>query len=249
MDRKTLAAYLDFANHHQNATVEDIKNLCQKVLEYGFHSAFVNPCYLPLAKSIVGDKAAVGTVVSFPLGQESLEIKIASSLWAVKNGADELDVSMNVGLFKQEMKKFKINNLDHDRDKNVRVEDCFQDTQKEMKTMVEEVKRVNQSAIIKFIIESGYLTDEEIKKASELVLESGADFVKTCSGMGPRGATIHDVELIKSVVADKIKIKVAGGITSYDQAVNFINAGASRLGTSHAVEIVTNTSVSERAGE
>jgi deoxyribose-phosphate aldolase len=110
--------------------------------------------------------------------------------------------------------------------------------------------------VVKFIIETGYLTDEEIKKATELVLLSGADFVKTCSGYGPRGATIHDVELIKEVI-DKIprpnitsglgtrrervfrpRIKVAGGIDTYQEAIDFINAGADRIGTSHAVEII-----------
>lgn len=217
MDKKTLASYLDFANHHQNATVEDIKSLCQKVLQYGFHSVFVNPYYVPLARSLVGEKAVVGTVVSFPLGQESQEVKIASALWAVKNGGDELDVSMNVGVFKQG---------GHGK------------VLEEMRVIVSQVKTIKNTVLVKFIIETGWLTDDEIKKASELVLESGADFVKTCSGFGPRGATLHDVDLIKSVVGEKIKIKVAGGIDTYQKAVDFIKAGAHRIGTSHTVEIV-----------
>ncbi len=229
-----LAKYLDFANHHQNATEKDIRTLCEKVLQYGFHSAFVNPYFVPLAKELLQGRAVAGTVVSFPLGQESQEIKIASALWAVKNGADELDVSMNVGAFKQGH---------HEK------------VLEEMKTIVSQVKgiRLNYDRsqvvvpLVKFIIETGWLTDDEIKKASELVLESGADFVKTCSGMGPRGGTVHDVELIKSVVADKIKIKVAGGITTYQQTIEFIKAGVSRLGTSHAVEIVNGPSSSSSA--
>lgn len=225
MDKKTLASYLDFANHHQNATEQDIRNLCQKVLQYGFHSAFVNPYFIPLVKELLQGRAAAGTVVSFPLGQDSQEIKVASALWAVKNGADELDVSMNVGAFKDGQ---------------------YERVLEEMKAIVTEVKntsaihdRTTHVTLVKFIIETGWLTDDEIKKASELVLESGADFVKTCSGMGPRGATLHDVELIKSVVGDKIKIKVAGGIDTYQEAIEFINAGVSRIGTSHAVGIVT----------
>ncbi len=231
-----LAQYLDFANHHQNATEQDVKRLCEKVLQYGFHSAFVNPYFVSLVKELVRGKAAVGTVVSFPLGQESQEIKVASALWAVKNGADELDVSMNIGLFKQGK---------------------YDETLDEMKTIVTEVKKAylsngrgKDTPLVKFIIETGWLTDDEIKKASELVLNSGADFVKTCSGLGPRGGTIHDVELIKSVVGDRIKIKVAGGVTTYQQTIEFINAGASRLGTSHAVAIVNGlTSSSNVNGE
>ncbi|MBI3366477.1 deoxyribose-phosphate aldolase [Candidatus Roizmanbacteria bacterium] len=228
MDPKILAKYLDFANHHQNATEGDIKKLCEKVVQYGFHSAFVNPYFVPLVKELLQGKAATGTVVSFPLGQESQEIKVASGLWAVQNGADELDVSMNVGVFK---------------------EGHYKKVLEEMKAIVSSVKTAKNTILVKFIIETGCLTDDEIKKASELVLEASADFVKTCSGMGPRGGTIHDVELIKSVVGDRIKIKVAGGVTNYQQTIDFINVGASRLGTSHAVEIVSNISSSESTGE
>lgn len=91
---------------------------------------------------------------------------------------------------------------------------------------------------MKFIIETGFLTEEEIKKASELVLKSGADFIKTCSGWGPRGTTLRDVELIKKAVGEKIKIKVAGGIDTYQEAVDFISAGVNRIGTSKAIKII-----------
>lgn len=171
----------------------------------------------PIFFGVKKKKAVTGTVVSFPLGQDSQEIKVASALWAVKQGADELDVSMNVGAFK---------------------EGRYENVLEEMKAIVSSAKSVKNTVLVKFIIETGWLTDDEIKKASELVLQSGADFVKTCSGMGPRGATLHDVELIKSVVGDRVKIKAAGGVTAYQQTIDFIKAGVSRLGTSHAVEIV-----------
>lgn len=218
MEKKQLASYLDLANHHQEANEEEIKKLCRQVLEYGFHSAFVNPFFVPLARNIIGNKATVGTVISFPLGQESQETKVVSSVWAVKNGASELDISANIGYFKQGK---------------------HQETLEEMKAIVTGVKNLTTPPLVKFIIETGLLTDDEIKKASELVVLSGADFVKTCSGFGPRGATLKDVELIKSVIDDKVKIKVAGGITKLQQALDFINAGASRIGTSHAVEIIS----------
>ncbi len=220
MEIITLVKYLDFANHRPDATEEDIKKLCQKVKEYGFHSAFVNPYYVALARQELGESVTVGTVVSFPLGQEASEIKVNSAVTAVKLGATELDVSMNVGAFKEKKYDF---------------------TLEEMKTIVKSAKEIKNTVLVKFIIETGCLNDDEIKKASELVVLSGADFVKTCSGMGPRGASLHDVELIKTVISGNVKIKVAGGITTYDQAIGFIQAGVSRIGTSHAVEIITNS--------
>jgi len=109
-----------------------------------------------------------------------------------------------------------------------------------MKAVNTAAKEIRRNVIVKFIIETGFLTDEEIKKASELVLKSGADFIKTCSGWGPRGARLEDVKLIREAIGDKIKIKVAGGIDTYQEAVDFINAGANRIGTSKAIEIITN---------
>ena len=217
MDPKKLAKYLDLANHHQEATPEDIKKLCQEVQEYGFHSAFVNPCYLSLARELLGDGGIMGTVISFPLGQDSRDAKIMAAIDAVKKGADELDVSMNVGLFKA------------GRD---------QEVLEEMKAIIEAVKNIKKNTLVKFIIETGLLDDEEIKKASQLVLESGADFVKTTSGMGPRGASLEDVKLIRQAVGQKIKIKVAGGIDTLKEAEDFISAGANRIGTSKGVEII-----------
>jgi len=221
MDAKSLAKYLDLANHHQEASEEDVKKLCSDVLQYGFHSAFVNPFYVPLAKELLVGQAAVGTVVSFPLGQESREIKIASSVWAVKNGADELDQAVNVGLFKQ------------GKDDNIL---------EELKAIIAAAKAIKPTTIVKFIIEAGCYDDDQIKKLAEIILLSGADFIKLCSGMGPRGASLKDVNLVKEAVGDKIKIKAAGGITTYDQAITFIQAGVSRIGTSHAVDIINASS-------
>lgn len=218
MDRKTLVKYLDLANHHQEATPEMIRELCQKVQKFGLHTAFVNPYYVTLAKDFLQSaNGLVGTVVSFPLGQETQDIKVMTTIKAVKDGADELDVSMNVGLFKAGQEEKVLT---------------------EMKNIITAAKSLKKTTIVKFIIETGLLTDEEIKRASLLVLKSGADFVKTCSGMGPRGASLKDVDLIRSVVGDQIKIKVAGGIDSLQEALDFIKAGVDRIGTSKAVEIV-----------
>ena len=217
MNKKQLAAYLDFANHHQDATPEQIRILCQKVKKFGFHSAFVNQCYIELAHEVLVGAAAVGTVVAFPLGQDLQDVKVLTAIEAVRKGANELDVSMNVGLFKAGQARVVL---------------------EEMKAVVEAVKAIKSKTLVKFIIETGYLSDEEIREASRLVLKSGADFVKTCSGWGPRGATLKDVDLIREAVGDKIKIKVAGGIDTYQEAISFIKAGADRIGTSKAVEII-----------
>jgi len=217
MDRATLVQYLDFANHHPESTTDDIRHLCQKVEEFGFHTAFVNPCWVSLAKEILNGKAPVGTVVAFPLGQETQDIKILSSLKAIDQGADELDISMNVGWLKSGQADKALN---------------------EMKMIVEAIRNLKKKTVVKFIIETGFLNDEEIKKASEMVLSAGADFIKTNSGMGSRGASLKDEVLIKSAVGDKIKIKVDGGIDTLKEALDFIKAGVSRIGTSKAMEII-----------
>jgi deoxyribose-phosphate aldolase len=217
MNQTEFAQYLDFANHRPNATFSDIQKLCASVKKFGFHTAFVNPCYIALAREFLfGTKSKIGTVVAFPLGQETTDIKNLATLKAVNEGADELDICMNVGWFKAG-KLTAVKN--------------------EMRKLVDTAKSVKLKTIVKFIIETGYLTGNEIRQASKLVMESGADFVKTCSGMGPRGAKLEDVSLIKGVVGDRVRIKAAGGITTLQQVKDFLEWGADRIGTSHAVEI------------
>ena len=216
MKIKNLPSYLDLANHHPDAQPEEIKKLCQLVAKYHFNAAFVNPYFVTLAKS-QPQEVKVGTVIAFPLGQEKTDIKLISALSAVKDGADELDVSLNIGLFKA---------------------GDYPQTLEEMRRMVDAVKSIRSKMIVKFIIETGLLTDEEIKRAASLVLKAQGDFVKTCSGMGPRGAKLKDVQLIREAIGTSIPIKVAGGIHDFKAVEKFINAGASRIGTSKAVKII-----------
>ncbi|HUV42910.1 MAG TPA: deoxyribose-phosphate aldolase [Patescibacteria group bacterium] len=216
MRKKDLAWCLDLANHHPEATPATIKALCQAVKKYQLHAAFVNPCYVSLAKEIMAD-GVVGTVIAFPLGQETQNIKVLTAIEAAKKGADELDVSMNVGLFKAGKEDQVL---------------------AEMEAVIAAAKNIKGNTLIKFIIETSLLTESEIKKASEIVFKSGADFIKTNSGWGSRGASLEDVGLIRSVVGEKIKIKVAGGINTYKQAVAFLEKGADRIGTSKAVAII-----------
>ncbi len=227
MNPKDLAPFLDLANHHANATFADIENICDKVKKYGFNAVFVNPYYVSFARQKMGAGGKVGTVISFPLGQEALEFKVATAKAAAVAGADEFDVSLNVGLIKAGR---------------------WEESLAEMESILQAIKAVGQEKIVKFIIEAGYLTGEEIKLASILVLRSGADFVKTTSGMGPRGAIVSDVELIKQATEGKIKIKVAGGVDTYEEAMALINAGAARIGTSKAVEIITPVPVPTSVG-
>jgi deoxyribose-phosphate aldolase len=241
-----LAQYLDFANHRADATPADIEKLCKNVLEYGFHAAFVNAAYITLAKKLLGGKARVGTVVSFPLGQDTIASKVAAVNEAVTLGADELDVVPNIGIF-----------LAGDIN-------AFTD---EMKTIVDGARmarlpapasppakpgeaardrrdggQVGRAVIVKFILDPGYMnTSEQMKQAALAIQQSGADFVKIGSGMGPRGPSVEDVATVRAAVGPAMNIKVAGGIDTYQEAKAFIDAGASRIGTSHAVEIVTHS--------
>jgi len=201
-----LAHYLDFANHRADATPADIEKLCAAVLEHGFHAAFVNACYITLAKS---KGVRVGTVVSFPLGQDTVAAKVAAANEAVQLGADELDIVPNIGSFVID----------------------------ELKAIVDSARMVGKPVIVKFILDPGYLTKEQLAAYAKIVQEAGADFVKIGSGMGPRNPTIEDVRIVQQAVPD-MKIKVAGGVTTLDAAKSFIDAGVTRIGTSHAIDIV-----------
>ena len=220
-----LARHLDLANHHADSTPPDIHRLCQKVIQYGFNSAFVNPSYVSFIRENYHLKLKIGTVISFPLGQDVLDIKAAAAKRALVDGADELDISLDIGQLKTELAR----SIPPDQSRSLY----------DMKSLVDITKSFSSGKIIKFIIETGYLTPAEAASASLLVLASGADFVKTDSGLGPRGATIDDILTIRKAVGNKIRIKAAGGIETYHQAMDLIKAGADRLGTSHAVEIIT----------
>jgi len=211
-----LPSHLDLANHHSNATVSDIEKLCDDVIGYGFNAAFVNPTYITVAKMRLGGKAKVGTVISFPLGQDTVEMKMNASQESMKLGADELDIVPNNGLIGVDVSAYT----------------------EEMKTIVYATRTVNADIVIKFILETGYLTSEQIKTGALAIVDAGADFVKICSGMGRRGASLGDVKLVKEAIGDRAQIKVAGGIDTLEEAQGFLSAGANRIGTSAAVKII-----------
>lgn len=222
-----LAQSLDFANHHANATPDDIKHLCADVKKYGFHAAFVNPTYVTLAKE---HNVRVGTVISFPLGGDTKALKMAATNNAVSQGADELDVVPNIGLY-----------LAGDTNGFLG----------ELQAVVESAHMLSAPVIVKFILDPGYFDREKdpkasLMRASELVRASGADYVKIGSGMGPRNPTLEDLAAVREVIGTSIKIKVAGGIVDRKTAEAFLAAGAYHLGTSHAIEIVSEPNTSSK---
>jgi deoxyribose-phosphate aldolase len=207
-----IAKYIDHTDVNPNSTATDIRKLVAEAKKYGFYLVMVLPYYAPLAKKLLhGTKIKIGVVMGFPFGAQCTEAKLAEMKKAYPF-ADEFDFVINRQAFK---------NRDYDF------------VLKELKTLA----RAKGKKIMKVIIESPELTDKEIYKASQLVLASGADFVKTAVGL-KAGAKISDVKIMKKVVDDKIRIKASGGVKDFKTALAFLAAGASRLGTSHGVEIV-----------
>ncbi|RLF14874.1 MAG: deoxyribose-phosphate aldolase [Thermoprotei archaeon] len=205
-----------------NATLKDVERYCKEAMEYGFGAVYVSPCYVEHASSIIKDKdIIVGTVVGFPLGFETIDVKAYQTRVALERGARAIDMVMNIGMFKDGKYDYVL---------------------REIKSVVNTVKEFSEDVPVKVIIETGYLTDEEISKATEIVARAGADYVKTCTGFGPRGVTVHDIIIIRDTLKrinllDRVKIKAAGGIRNLSQALSLIKAGASKIGTSTGVAI------------
>jgi deoxyribose-phosphate aldolase len=211
-----LAKYIDHTILKPDATKEDIRILCEEAKTYGFASVCVNPYWVSYAKQLLQDTdVAICTVVGFPLGATPACVKAYETNQAIEDGADEIDMVINIGALKS------------------------QDTQ----TVLEDIKAVvkaSKQKLVKVIIETCLLTDEQKRLACRLALEAQADFVKTSTGFSSHGATLEDVALMKSVVKDQAKVKASGGIRDYATAMSMIEAGASRLGTSSGVKITKN---------
>jgi len=211
-----IAKYIDHTNLKSYATKGDIIKLCEETKKYGFYAVCVNPYRVKLAKEhLKGTDIKVASVIGFPLGATPTEVKVFEAKKALENGADELDMVINIGALK---------------DKNYEY----------VKKDIEDVTKVahEKGAIVKVIIETCYLSEEEKEIACKLAMEAGADFVKTSTGFGTGGATIEDVKLMRKVVGDKLGVKAAGGIRTYEEALAMINAGANRIGTSSGVKII-----------
>lgn len=196
-----------------DATREAVAKICEEAKEYGFMSVCVNSYYTAfVAEKLKDSDVKVCTVVGFPLGQMSTKAKAAETELAVKDGADEIDMVINVGALK-------------DKEYDV------------VRNDIKEVKKACGQALLKVIIETCLLTDEEKVKACELAKEAGADYVKTSTGFSTGGADAHDVELMRKTVGDSMGVKASGGIRDKETAEKMVKAGASRLGTSATVAI------------
>jgi len=215
ISRDEVATLIDHTNLKPTSTPRDIENLIEEAIRHRFKTICINPCYVKFAaQKLEGSRIEVCTVIGFPLGQNTTEIKIRETERALEDGASEFDMVLNVG-------KLKAGDYEY------------------VKNEIAAIKKIVGDKILKVIIETAYLEDTEKVKATELIIEAGADFVKTSTGFGPGGATVYDVLILSAVVQGKIGVKAAGGIRSYEDALKMITAGATRIGASRSVQIVT----------
>ena len=215
LNRSELAKYIDYTLLKPTASTEENDRLCEEAKGYGFWSVCIGPEYVKrAASSLRGTGVKVCTVVGFPLGFDAPGVKLVETKDAIDDGVDEVDMVMNLGAFKS-------GEVDLVSAEIKEVADCCKKNGK----------------LLKVIIECCYLTDEEKAKAARLVERSGADFVKTSTGFGPSGAKVQDVVLLRKNLS-RCRVKAAGGIQTLGQALEMIQAGADRLGTSHGVKIM-----------
>ena len=210
-----LNKYIDHTLLKPEATKTQIENLCKEAIKYDFASVCVNPTHVAYcAKLLKNSDVKVCTVIGFPLGSNTTETKVFETKNAIENGADEIDMVINIGALK---------------DKNYNF----------VKEDIESVVKAANSKLVKVILETCLLTEEEVKEACKLSQEAKADYVKTSTGFSKSGASVEMVKIMYDTVHDTMKVKASGGVRTYDDAIKMIEAGASRIGTSNGVGIVT----------
>ena len=196
-----------------DATSQEIKTLCDQAIRFHCASVCIPPCHVAGAKRYVGDKLTICTVIGFPNGYNSTAVKAYETTDAIKNGADEVDMVINLSMVK---------------------DGCWE----EVKNDIMAVRNASRGKILKVIIETCLLTEEEKVRMCKIVTEAGADYIKTSTGFSMAGATLEDIRLFAENVGPKVKIKAAGGISTLEGAEAFLEAGAARLGTSRIVKLV-----------
>lgn len=212
-----IAKMIDHTLLKPEATENDIMKLCREAKENNFASVCVNPCYVKLSKDILKDSSVkVCTVIGFPLGANTVSTKVFEAKNAAEDGAEEVDMVLNISKLKSKKYDYIAN---------------------EIKAVVDAVKQLG-NILVKVIIETCYLTDDEKVEACKLAMSSGADFVKTSTGFGTGGATAYDISLMRKTVGNKLGVKAAGGIRTAQKAKEMIEAGANRIGTSSGIQIV-----------
>ena len=213
MNVNEILKHVDHTLLLQGATWEEIRQICDDGIKYQTASVCIPPCYVKQASEYVKGKVAICTVIGFPNGNMTTKTKEFETKDAIENGADEIDMVMNIGWLKDKK---------------------YQDVEQEIRTL----KEACGDKILKVIIETCLLTEEEKIKMCELVTNAGADYIKTSTGFSTGGATFDDIQLFAKHVGEGVKIKAAGGISSMDDAEKFLTLGADRLGTSRIVKIV-----------
>ena len=213
MEKRELLSRLDHTLLKQTATWEEIRRICEEGMKYQTASVCIPPCYVKRAKEYVQDKVNICTVIGFPNGNTTTAVKVLETRDAVENGADEIDMVINLGMVKER---------DDDR-------------------VLEEIQAVKQACggkVLKVIIETCLLTEDEKLEMCRVVTRSGAEYIKTSTGFSTGGATFADVELMRKHVGEQVKVKAAGGISSVEDAEKFLDLGADRLGTSRLITLL-----------
>ncbi|SHJ48687.1 deoxyribose-phosphate aldolase [Hathewaya proteolytica DSM 3090] len=213
MDINNILTKVDHTMLNPTCTEQDILKLCREALEYKTASVCVPPCYVKTCHDYLKGKIPVCTVVGFPNGYCTSKIKLAETTDAIENGADEIDMVINIGMLKD--KKYE-----------------------KIKKEIKDIKSACGDKILKVIVETCLLSDDEITMMCHIVAHAGADFIKTSTGFSTGGATFHHVKLMNETLKGIIKIKAAGGISSLEDAEKFISLGADRLGTSKIIKLI-----------
>ena len=213
MDQQKILAACDHTLLLQDATWDEIKVICDDAKKYKTASICIPPCYVKMAAEYLKGEIPVCTVIGFPNGNMTTASKVFETKDAIENGADEIDMVINIGMLKAREYDYVLSEI-------------------------KEIKAACGNHILKVIIETCLLTEEEKIKMCEIVTESGADFIKTSTGFSTAGATFDDIALFKKYVGSDVRIKAAGGISSLEDAEHFMELGADRLGTSRIVKIV-----------
>lgn len=209
-----LNKYIDHTNLKQDMSEQDLIKLVNEAKEYDFFSICINPCWVKQASELLaGSNTKVCSVIGFPLGANTTNIKVLEAKEAIANGASEIDMVINVSKLKDKDYEYVYNEI-------------------------KQIKEAIGNNALKVIIEACLLTNEEKTIACQIIMKAGANFVKTSTGMSTGGATVEDVKLFKEVVGDATLIKAAGGVRTYEDAISMIEAGANRIGTSGGVKIV-----------
>lgn len=223
MNNQDILALVDHTLLSQTATWEEIKVICDDAIHYQTASVCIPPSYVKAVKDYVGDRMKVCTVIGFPNGYNTTAVKVFETTDAVSNGADEIDMVINLGMVK-----------------NQRYDELTEE--------IRAIKKACNGKLLKVIIETCLLTEEEKIQLCKSVTDAGADFIKTSTGFSKAGATVADVSLMRANVGPAVKVKAAGGISSLADAEDMIKAGADRLGTSRIVKIIKSNNTDGNSG-